>query len=85
MYFQRIFLTLFTLVLASENNTIQRDWVLNKRDICIELLASLDKLSLNGNNKTRDLSAEIISCLSLVSVLLILFILKTLREKISKC
>jgi len=73
-------LGVFTISLASDNETIQRDWVLNKKDFCIELLESLDKLSTN--NKTRDVSAEIISCLGLVAVLLVLFILEALWEKI---
>jgi len=76
-----ILLGVFTISLASDNKTIQRDWVLNKKDFCIELLESLDKLSSN-NNKARDVSAEIISCLTLVAIFLLLFILKALRENI---
>jgi len=53
-----------------------------QKDFCIELLESLDKLSSN-NNKARDVSAEIISCRSLVAVFLVLFILKNSGKKYS--
>jgi len=75
------FLLLIPLTMAFENETLQRDWVLNKKDFCIEMLDNLDKLS-SHKHEAKNLSAEIISCLSLVAVLLLLFILKFLKEKI---